>query len=244
MSKVEVPLPKFKARRLSKKSDAVFVRMIAERAEKVLGKYTWDEHCACMEQVCNGGRLNRVFEELDVEYATRPVPDQPASYKNKINKASKKRKGGKTGARPSSLKEKRVVKKAKVSKAPEKKNSCVPQDQPSIDEYLLAKPLKPTTKRPFNDETGVKAAKVPKTVSGAPMYLASHFPVYNVDSDEDSSSGTSALVPKTVLGATKGEVPEDSSRARDPPSALDVSLGAEMRPANEGMLCLRILIYV
>ena len=74
-----------------------------------------------------------------------------------------------------------------------KKNSCVPQDQPSIDEYLLAKPLKPTTKRPFNDETGVKAAKVPDMVSGAPMNLASRIPVYNVNNDVESSSGTSAF---------------------------------------------------
>ena len=39
-SKVEAPLPKFNLQRLSKKSDAIFVRLVAERAEKLLGKYT------------------------------------------------------------------------------------------------------------------------------------------------------------------------------------------------------------
>jgi len=140
-SKVEVPLPKFKPRGLSKKSNAVFVRLITVLAEKILGKYTWTEHCTCIDQIPNGGRLNRVFEELGVEYGARPIPEQPASRRNRVKKALRKRKGGKADALVPSPKERRASKRVKPSKVPEKRQTRIPKDQPSVKELLLVKPL-------------------------------------------------------------------------------------------------------
>jgi hypothetical protein len=86
---VVTPLPKFGVVKPEGESDERFITKVAERAEKLVGRYNLKEHEACVAHIPNNGRLNRVFEEAGIEYVARPRPDDtPASAG-----ASKKGKG-------------------------------------------------------------------------------------------------------------------------------------------------------
>jgi hypothetical protein len=73
-------------RKPADKDGAKFLTRIASRADKLVGRYGWNEHQAYLAQLPNS-RLNCVFEVPDIEYPARPVHEAPDSAK-----ASKKRK--------------------------------------------------------------------------------------------------------------------------------------------------------
>jgi hypothetical protein len=60
------------------------------RADKLVGRYGWTEHQACLSQIHNG-RLNHEFEVDGIKYPTRPVPEAPATDGSKKRKVARKK---------------------------------------------------------------------------------------------------------------------------------------------------------
>jgi hypothetical protein len=67
VSKVLAPLLKFDVAKPGDERDEYIVRKIAACVDKLIGRYGWKEHKACLAQmptVC----LNRVFEDAGTKY--------------------------------------------------------------------------------------------------------------------------------------------------------------------------------
>jgi hypothetical protein len=62
VSKVLVPLPKFDISKPGDERDECFVAKIAARIDRLIGRYGWKEHKACLAQIPTV-HLNRVFED-------------------------------------------------------------------------------------------------------------------------------------------------------------------------------------
>jgi hypothetical protein len=62
VSKVLVPLPKFDISKPGDERDECFVAEIAARIDRLIGRYGWKEHKACLAQIPTV-HLNRVFED-------------------------------------------------------------------------------------------------------------------------------------------------------------------------------------
>jgi hypothetical protein len=107
VSKLKVPLPIFVAIR---KDDVQFWARVEWEAEDIMGSYTCPEHEACVMNLCNGGRLNRVFELVEVAYGPQPEPGT-----EEFTEASKKRRMNATGKNLG--KRARVLRKKKVDTA-------------------------------------------------------------------------------------------------------------------------------
>jgi hypothetical protein len=62
ISKLKMHLPKFVAACKDDEDDVQFLARIELDAEGIMGSYTRLENDACIASLCNGGRMNRVFE--------------------------------------------------------------------------------------------------------------------------------------------------------------------------------------
>jgi hypothetical protein len=94
VSEVETPLPVFPMDVIYAGASARFLAKVQTDAEKSLGSYGPKEQEACMVvKLSNGGRLNRVFEQMGVSYGPRPLPGseafRPASRKKKADLSKK-----------------------------------------------------------------------------------------------------------------------------------------------------------
>jgi hypothetical protein len=79
VSTVVTPLSDFPVETILAEGANHFLAMVETDAEKVLGSYASREHGACMAaKLPNGGRLNRVFDQMVVPYGPRPLPDTVA----------------------------------------------------------------------------------------------------------------------------------------------------------------------
>jgi hypothetical protein len=87
VSKLKVHLPKFVVVHKDDKDDVQFLTRVELEAEGIMGSYTRLEHEACAVRLRNGGRLNRVFELVEVAYGPRSEPGT-----EEFTEASKKRK--------------------------------------------------------------------------------------------------------------------------------------------------------
>jgi hypothetical protein len=88
VSKVETPLPVFPVEAISTEASSHFLATVEMNAKKILGSYGPREHEVCMAvKLPSGGHLNRVFEQIGVSYALRPLPGTEA-----FMAATKKRK--------------------------------------------------------------------------------------------------------------------------------------------------------
>jgi hypothetical protein len=74
VSKLRVPLPKFVVVRKDDEDDVLFLCRVELEAEGIMGSYTCPEHDACVANLRNRGRLNWVFEFVEVAYGHRPAP--------------------------------------------------------------------------------------------------------------------------------------------------------------------------
>jgi hypothetical protein len=73
--KVVVPLLVFPVESVSVENTHHFLAKVEVDAERILGSYGPKEHEACIAvKLPNGGRLNRVFEQMGVAYALHPLP--------------------------------------------------------------------------------------------------------------------------------------------------------------------------
>jgi hypothetical protein len=105
MSKVEIALPLFAVGAVDAEHVKHFLAKVETEAKRVLGSFGPKEYDALMAvNIPNGGRLNRVFEQMGVSYAPRPVPGSDDSQE-----VVRKRK--------SEVSKKPIVKKAKVGLA-------------------------------------------------------------------------------------------------------------------------------
>jgi hypothetical protein len=95
VSKVKMPLPKFVAAHRDNEDDVQFLARIELYIKGIMGSYTSLEHDACIMNLHNGGRLNRMFELAGMAYGPRPVPGFDAFIE-----ASKKRKVDAVGKAP------------------------------------------------------------------------------------------------------------------------------------------------
>jgi hypothetical protein len=75
ISKLKVPLLKFVAVHKDDEDDVQFLAMVELEAKGIMGSYTHLEHESCITNLCNGGRLNRVFELAEVAYGPRLEPN-------------------------------------------------------------------------------------------------------------------------------------------------------------------------
>jgi hypothetical protein len=107
VSKLKIILPKFVAAHKDDEDDVMFLARVELDAEGIVGSYTHPEHDACIVGLCNGGRLNRVFELTGVAYGPRSVPRS-----NAFTEASMKRKAEAAGK--TSVKRPRASGKKKV----------------------------------------------------------------------------------------------------------------------------------
>jgi hypothetical protein len=77
MLKVETPLPMFAMENVAREHTFAEIEMEAKR---VLGSFRPRENDALkVENILNGGRLNRVLEQMGVLYAPQPIPGSEAS---------------------------------------------------------------------------------------------------------------------------------------------------------------------
>jgi hypothetical protein len=74
VSKLRVPLPKFVVVCKDDEDDVQFLSRVELEAEGIMGSYTCPEHDACVANLRNGGRLNWVFEFVEVAYGHRLAP--------------------------------------------------------------------------------------------------------------------------------------------------------------------------
>jgi hypothetical protein len=146
MSKVKAPLPLFVMEVVSAEDAGCFLVKVETDIERILGNYGLKEHDVLMTvKLSNGGRLNRVFEQMGVPYAPRSLPGTEA-----FQVAMKKQKA--------EMSKKPSVKKAKVAQgkaaptmvAPLKNISMVkvirPKANPGLGgtseiELILVKPI-------------------------------------------------------------------------------------------------------
>jgi hypothetical protein len=96
-------------------------------AEGIVGSYTRPEHDACIMNLHNGGRLNKLFELAEVAYGPRPEPDN-----EEFAEASKKRRMDDAGKNPG--KRVRALGKKKV----ETVKAAVPQGKASTPQGKIA----------------------------------------------------------------------------------------------------------
>jgi hypothetical protein len=68
-----VPLPEFRVAWAEGESDACFLSRVELEAENVVADNDWTKHDDCIKSLWNGGRLNRVFEQVGVAYAPTRV---------------------------------------------------------------------------------------------------------------------------------------------------------------------------
>jgi hypothetical protein len=105
VSKVEIPLPLFSVGTIAAEHANRVLAEVEMEAERVLGSFRPREYDALVAvNVPNRGRLNRVFEQMGVPYAPRPLPVSKASQAaNRKQKAevSKKLAAKKAKADPS-----------------------------------------------------------------------------------------------------------------------------------------------
>ena len=110
----------------------------------LLGKYKSEEHAACIEQIPNNGRMNRVFEEMGVPYAPRSDPSAEADKEKSGAKASsvskekssgKASSGGKTMIKVAARKEKSGPVKKNVRKESSVTIDGANKKRLRIDEY-------------------------------------------------------------------------------------------------------------
>jgi hypothetical protein len=95
VSWLKLPMPKFLAVRKDNEDHVQFLARVELDAEGVVCSYTHPEHDTCVASLCNGGRLNHVFELAGVAYMPRPVPGTYA-----FTEASKRRKMDAAGKTP------------------------------------------------------------------------------------------------------------------------------------------------
>jgi hypothetical protein len=144
MSKVAVSLPKFLVAPIEGKSGSQFLVKVELDAEQILESYDPREHDAYVSvKLPNGGRLNRVFEQMGVAYVSRPTPAPQLQEREKLTLLGKK-----------------CQKKAKV--APKKKADVVKIIWPKVKsgvkglceiELALVKPIKWTKKYLFRSRS-------------------------------------------------------------------------------------------
>jgi hypothetical protein len=91
--KLRVPLSKFVAIHRESEDDVQFLARVGLEAEGIVGSYTRPEHDACITNLRNGGRLNRVFQLAEVAYGPQPEPGTKefteASKKRRLDAAGK-----------------------------------------------------------------------------------------------------------------------------------------------------------
>jgi hypothetical protein len=145
MSKVAVSLPKFLVAPIEGKSGSQFLVKVELDAEQILESYDPREHDAYVSvKLPNGGRLNRVFEQMGVAYVSRADACSATTRKRKVDTFGKKNR----------------QKKAKV--APKKKADVVKIIWPKVKsgvkglceiELALVKPIKGTKKYLFRSRS-------------------------------------------------------------------------------------------
>jgi hypothetical protein len=101
----EVRSPKFNVKRLEGKVDEEIVAEVEKEVVQMIGNYTHKEWECAKKILKHQGRVNRVFDEMNVSFSPRPIPStaskkmQPAgNIGSEPAKTSKKRKTGKVTA--------------------------------------------------------------------------------------------------------------------------------------------------
>jgi hypothetical protein len=80
VSKVEVPLSLFAVENVTAKHATRVLAEVETEAERVLGSFGLKEYDALRSaNILNGGRLNRVLEQMGVPYTPHPIPGSDAS---------------------------------------------------------------------------------------------------------------------------------------------------------------------
>jgi hypothetical protein len=101
-SKVLVRLQKFDVTKPDDESDETFVGKIAAHVDKLVGRYGWKEHEACLIQIPTIW-LNRAFESAGIMYGASPMPHTPVSVggpKRRKDEIVEQPSTGKTEAAP------------------------------------------------------------------------------------------------------------------------------------------------
>jgi hypothetical protein len=137
VSKLKVPLPKFTAVcKDDNEDDVQFLARVELEAEGIVGSYTKAEHDACLAHICNGGRLNRIFDFAGVAYGPRAMPGT-----DELTEAVRKRKFDTVGKNPSKRPKAAGKKKVDVVKIAPSRGKASLKRPPAI-EVTLARPLK------------------------------------------------------------------------------------------------------
>jgi hypothetical protein len=79
VSKVQTPLLVFPMEVVSTESASCILVEVETEAKRILGSFTPKEYDALsMVKLPNGGRLNRIFEQMGLAYTSRPLPGTEA----------------------------------------------------------------------------------------------------------------------------------------------------------------------
>jgi hypothetical protein len=73
VSKLKVPLLNFPLHREDGEDDVQLLARVEQEARNIVGGYTRAEHEACIANLRNNGRLNRVLKVVEVGYGPRRV---------------------------------------------------------------------------------------------------------------------------------------------------------------------------
>jgi hypothetical protein len=137
VSKLKVPLPKFTAvRKDDNEDDVQFLVRVELEAGGIAGSFTKAEHDACLAHVCNGGRLNHIFELERVAYGPRAMPGT-----DEFTKAVQKRKldvAGKNSSKQPKAVGKKKMEAVKIALSRVKASL----KRPSSTKVASARPLK------------------------------------------------------------------------------------------------------
>jgi hypothetical protein len=101
----EVRSPKFNVKRPDGKTDEEIVAEAEKKFVQMIGNYTYKEWECAQKILKHQGRVNRVFDEMNVSFSPRPIPStackkmQPAgNIGSEPAETSKKKRAGKAAA--------------------------------------------------------------------------------------------------------------------------------------------------
>jgi hypothetical protein len=132
-----------------------FLARVELEAEEIVSSYTKAEHDTCVDHVCNGGRLSRIFEPVGVAYGPHAVLGT-----DEFTEAVRKRKLDATGKNPSNRSKEAGKKKIDAAKiAPSWGKASL--KWLSATEVASARPLKLSKKAMVHPVAVTTTSRVP-----------------------------------------------------------------------------------